>query len=118
MMPHVPPLRAIIVAREFIIALDLQWILEHLGVEVSGLARDPRLGLRMASELLPDLALVDISFDLQGIELAKRLRDEHSTSVIFIGDHIKGRIAGQIERETTGSPVNRDQSLARTSSSN
>jgi DNA-binding NarL/FixJ family response regulator len=98
-------IRSLIVVSEFIIALDLQWTLDHLGVEVCGLARDAEAGLKMASELSPDVVLIDVYFDLQGIELAKELRDVYSTPVIFVGAYISGRIATQIGQEVPGAPV-------------
>jgi DNA-binding response OmpR family regulator len=98
-------IRSLIVVSEFIIALDLQWTLDHLGVEVCGLARNAEAGLRMASELAPDVVLVDVYFDLQGIELAKELRDVYSTPVIFVGAYIGGQIAAQIGQEIPGAPV-------------
>ena len=98
-------IRSLIVVNEFIVALDLQWTLDHLGVEVCGLARDAKTGLKMASELSPDVVLIDLYFDLQGIELAKDLRDACFMPVIFVGGYISGRIAAQIEQEIPGAPV-------------
>jgi two-component system, response regulator PdtaR len=98
-------IRSLIVVSEFIIALDLQWILDHLGGEVCGLARNAETGLEMASELAPDVVLVDVYFDLQGIELAKELRDVYSTPVIFVGAYIGGQIAAQIRKELPTAPV-------------
>jgi DNA-binding response OmpR family regulator len=49
--------------------------------------------------------LVDVDFDLQGIELAKELRDVYSTPVIFVGAHIGGQIAAQIGKELPTAPV-------------
>jgi chemotaxis response regulator CheB len=60
---------------------------DHLGVEVCGLARNAETGLEMASELAPDVVLIDVSFDLQGIDLAKELRDVYSIPVIRGGLH-------------------------------
>jgi DNA-binding response OmpR family regulator len=98
-------IRSLIVESEFIIALDLQWTLDPLGVEVCGLARNAEAGLRMASELAPDVVLVDVDFDLQGIDLAKELRDVYSTPVIFVGAYIGGQIAAQIGQELPTAPV-------------
>jgi DNA-binding NarL/FixJ family response regulator len=98
-------IRSLIVESEFIIALDLQWTLDHLGVEVCGLARDAEAGLRMASELAPDLVLVDVDFDLQGIKLAKELRDVYCIPVIFVGAYVGGQIAAQIGQELPTAPV-------------
>jgi two-component system, response regulator PdtaR len=90
---------------EFIIALDLQWTLDQLGVQVCGLARDVKAGLRMTSELAPDVVFVDVEFDVQGIELAKELRDIYSTPVIFVGAYIGAQIASKIRQEIPGAPV-------------
>jgi DNA-binding NarL/FixJ family response regulator len=98
-------IRSLIVMSEFIIALDLQWTLDHLGVEVCGLARDTEAGLKMASELAPDVVLIEVDFDVQGIELAKELRDVYFTPVIFVGAHIGGQITAQIKQEISGAPV-------------
>jgi DNA-binding NarL/FixJ family response regulator len=98
-------MRSLIVMSEFIIALDLQWTLGKLGVEVCGLARTAEAGLRMASELAPDVVFVDVDFDVQGIELAKELRDVYSTPVIFVGAYIGSQVASKIRQEIPGTPV-------------
>jgi two-component system, response regulator PdtaR len=98
-------IRSLIVMSEFIIALDLQWTLDQLGVEVCGLARDVKAGLRMASELAPDVVFVDVDFDVQGIELAKELRDVYYTPVIFVGGYIGAQVASKIRQELPGVPL-------------
>jgi DNA-binding NarL/FixJ family response regulator len=46
------------------------------GIEVVGEARDGRAALRMAIELAPDIAVLDLSLPgLNGIEIARQLRD-------------------------------------------
>jgi two-component system, response regulator PdtaR len=104
-MPSTSPLRVLLVASEFVIPLDIKRVFEQLGHQVCALARDADVGFRMGSKLNPDLALIDISSDVKGIQLAKKLRDHSGTPVIFVGTSVAGSTAAQIQKELPGAPV-------------
>jgi DNA-binding NarL/FixJ family response regulator len=67
-------------------------LLEREGLEVVGIAFDSTQAIRLASELRPDVALVDINLgDEDGFELAGQL-DAASTNVILVSTNSEGDI--------------------------
>lgn len=55
------------------------------GLELVGAATDGAEALRLAIELLPDLALLDVRMpELNGFEVARRLRDQATTTVVML----------------------------------
>jgi CheY-like chemotaxis protein len=78
--------RILIVEDEGIVAADLQEVLNGLGHNAYAIAASGEEALAIARETRPDVALVDIRIEgeLDGIELATRLRREFSTAVIYI----------------------------------
>ncbi|MFP4362272.1 MAG: EAL domain-containing protein [Spirochaetia bacterium] len=76
----------LIVEDERIIALDLQRRLEKFGYTVCGLVADGSESIEKARELVPDIILMDIMIagELDGIEAAKRIKDELAIPVIFL----------------------------------
>ena len=55
------------------------------GVEIVGEARDGHEALRMAAERKPDVVLLDVGLpELNGIEVAERLRDSPGTRVLIL----------------------------------
>jgi len=55
------------------------------GVEIVGEARDGHEALRMVAECKPDVLLLDVSLpELNGIEVAERLRDKPGTRVLIL----------------------------------
>lgn len=63
-------------------------LLEEAGIEVVGQAGDAEELIRKASELHPDVAIVDVrmppTHTVEGIEAAERLRREHSGMAILV----------------------------------
>src|SRR5687767_4303871 len=74
--PESQPARILVVEDEGIVAMDLKGRLEALGYTVVDTVSSGEDAIRRATELHPDLALVDIrlSGDMDGIEAARRIR--------------------------------------------
>ncbi|WOF17193.1 response regulator [Methanoplanus sp. FWC-SCC4] len=67
--------KVLIVEDEVIVAMGLERSLGSFGYDVVGLATNGRDAIKMAKELKPDLALIDINLedDIDGIEVAGRI---------------------------------------------
>ena len=78
--------RILIVEDEKIIALDLQRRLEHFGYRVVGMASEGREAIQVASEVQPDIVLMDIHLpgELDGIDAAREIKHKSGTPVIFL----------------------------------
>jgi DNA-binding NarL/FixJ family response regulator len=76
-------------------------LLEHEGVTVVGVAASGDEAVRLAAELLPDLALVDISLGGEsGFDVARRLVDAldgRAPVIIFISTHDEREFSDRIE---------------------
>jgi two-component system response regulator EvgA len=60
-------------------------LLEHEGFDVIGEAEDGASGIAATSELAPDLVLLDINLpDLDGFDVASRIRDQRLSSRIVL----------------------------------
>ena len=87
----------LIIEDEPIIALDLAQKIRKLGYSVSGIASDSGEALDLAEKKRPALALVDIKLKgtIDGIEIARILKERFSTRVVFVtaysDDEVKGR---------------------------
>lgn len=92
--------RAIIVEDEWIVARDLQHILEELGVQVLRLVRRPAELEPLLAELEPDLLLLDIDLDdeIDGIELAERIQRRHPCPVVFVSAHAQPETLARIRK--------------------
>jgi CheY-like chemotaxis protein len=77
--------RVLIVDDELIIAWHLGEIMRELGYEVCGMASDGEAAYRLASELLPDLILMDVRLRAgrDGIEVAAAIRAERAVPFVF-----------------------------------
>jgi PAS domain S-box-containing protein len=80
------PSRILVVEDESIVAFNLQQRLAQLGYDVPAIAVSGEECLEMVLQTLPDLVLMDIHIqgDMDGIEVASRLRETHSTPVIYL----------------------------------
>ena len=79
--------RVLIVEDEPVIVLDLEDILEDAGHVIVGIAESMTRALELASVSLPfDVAImdVDLSGGPDGIETARRLREEHNVPSLFV----------------------------------
>jgi two-component system, response regulator PdtaR len=75
----------LIVEDEFLVALEMQSILEDHGYTVLGIATDLEGALTYANETI-DLALVDLNLrdGLTGPQIGERLANEQKAAVLFV----------------------------------
>jgi PAS domain S-box-containing protein len=80
------PSRILVVEDESIVAFNLQQRLSQLGYDVPAIAVSGDECMEMFSKTQPDLVLMDIHIqgDMDGIEVASRLRETHSAPVIYL----------------------------------
>ena len=78
--------KILIVEDEAIIALEIKLCLQKAGHEVCGLAICSREALRILEQDMVDLILIDISINggVDGIELAKIVKDRHGIPFIYL----------------------------------
>lgn len=90
-MSNVKPLRILIVEDEFLIALELESLLQEAGHDVVGIAASSEEAVALSRELSPDLAFVDIHLadGLTGIDVARELSDQHHVTVLFMTANAK-----------------------------
>ena len=90
----------LIVEDEFLVALEMQGILEENGYRVLGIAADLESALAYAEQSI-DLALVDLNLrdGLTGPQIGGRLANEYNAAVLFVtanprllGEGISGTI--------------------------
>ncbi len=79
-------LKVLIVEDDGVTARDIEAILHRRGFPVSGIAGNIDEARQSATNVKPDLALIDIHLGNadSGVELAKELREKHGVSVIFV----------------------------------
>lgn len=79
-------MKILIVEDDAMLALSMDDALTTVGHIVLGLARDPAMAYRIASELRPDLALVDLTLANQasGADVARHLLERHGVPAIFV----------------------------------
>jgi two-component system, response regulator PdtaR len=79
------PLRVLIAEDETIIRLDLRGLLERHGLRVCGEARNGEEAVRLARELDPDVAVLDLRMPvLDGIEAARRIYAERPLPIVML----------------------------------
>jgi CheY-like chemotaxis protein len=78
-------MRILITEDEFIIALDMQMILEENGFIVIGICATGEEAVRLASEAKPDLILMDIVLQgkMDGVEAAKIISQNEQIPILF-----------------------------------
>lgn len=83
------PTRIVIVEDESIIAAEIAMILESMGYEVVGKARSGEKALDLMAISAPDLALLDITIkgNLNGIDLAKIIKERYHFPYVFLTSH-------------------------------
>lgn len=81
-----PTLKVLIVEDEVFLALDLEFQLLELGLDVVGMADHAKRALELARMHAPDLALVDLNLKdgLTGPHIAQRLANDHHVLVVFV----------------------------------
>jgi DNA-binding NarL/FixJ family response regulator len=92
--------RAIIVEDEWIVARDLQHILEELGVQILRLVRRPSEVPALLEELEPELLVLDIDLDaeIDGIQLAEQVQRSHRCAVLFVSAHADPETLARIRK--------------------
>lgn len=78
--------RVLIVEDDMIISLVIENMVKELGHEVVGKATSGDEAIRLATEHVPDLVLMDIRLkgDMDGIEAVSAIKDSIDTSVIYL----------------------------------
>ncbi|HEX3538645.1 MAG TPA: response regulator [Stellaceae bacterium] len=94
------PPSILIVEDEALIAANIEEVLGDAGFRVAGVASSALEALSIADEQRPHLALVDIRLtgDMDGIELACRLRDEFGVPSIFLSGLFDSAITTRAQR--------------------
>lgn len=114
--------RVLIVEDEILVALEYEAVADDLGLEVAGIAADSTAAMVLGATA--DIALVDINLrdGPTGIEVGRRLINDHQIRVIFVtanpaqlGDGVAGAVgvltkpvADESLRRTLDYLVNRD----------
>lgn len=90
-LSKVRPLRILIVEDEFLIALELESLLQDAGYDVVGIAASSAEAIALGQKCAPDLAFVDIHLadGLTGIDVARELSGQHRVTVLFMTANTK-----------------------------
>jgi DNA-binding response OmpR family regulator len=106
--PSTSPLhRVLIVEDELLVAWHLESLSRDLNFEVCGLVPDGDGAVEQAIDLDVDLVLMDIRLAgrVDGIEAARRIREQRDVPIIFITAHGDATTRAHIERVVPGAPV-------------
>jgi len=80
-----PPRRVVVAEDESLIRLDIVEILRDNGFEVVGEAGDGEAAVQLATELKPDLVVMDVKMPkLDGISAAEQLSKDHIAPVVLL----------------------------------
>lgn len=80
-----PPRRVVVAEDESLIRLDIVEILRDNGFDVVGEAGDGETAVKLATELKPDLVVMDVKMpQLDGISAAERLAKDHIAPVVLL----------------------------------
>lgn len=82
-------IRVLVVEDEYILAMNLQEILELLGYTVSDITDSAETAIDKAGELLPNLVLMDIRLrgEMDGIQAAELIWNRFQIPVLYITGH-------------------------------
>ena len=101
------PRRVLIVEDELLVAWHLEALVRDQRLEVCGLVPDGQGAIEQADDLDVDLILMDIRLAgrMDGIEAARRIRENRDTPIIFITAYGDPATRANIERVLPGAPV-------------
>ena len=76
---------------EFLIAMDLEHVVQQLGYDICGIATTAPEAVRLAESARPDLALVDVRLarGTNGLDAVKDIRERLDVPSIVISGHIE-----------------------------
>jgi DNA-binding response OmpR family regulator len=97
--------KILIVEDESLVSLDMQSIVQGMGIAVTGIARTVDEALASIASDPPHLVLLDISLDgeFEGVELARTLDRRWGIPVVFISGHLGHQaVKGVDELNTLG----------------
>ena len=99
--------RVLIVEDEVLVAWHLESLAREQHLDVCGLVPDGDGAIEQAVDLDVDLILMDIRLAgrMDGIEAARRIRDQRNTPIIFITAHGDPATRAKIEQVVPGAPV-------------
>ena len=99
--------RVLIVEDELLVAWHLESLAREQHLDVCGLVPDGDGAIEQAIDLDVDLILMDIRLAgrMDGIEAARRIRDQRDTPIIFITAHGDPATRAKIEQVVPGTPV-------------
>jgi len=82
--------KILIVEDESIVSLDMQAIIQGMGIAVTGIARSVDEALASIQADPPHLVLLDISLDgeFEGVDLARTIDARWGIPVVFISGHL------------------------------
>jgi CheY-like chemotaxis protein len=102
---HAP--RVLIVEDELLVAWHLESLARDQNLDVCGLVPDGDGAIEQAIDLGVDLILMDIRLAgrMDGIEAARRIREQRNTPIIFITAHGDPATRAKIEQALPGTPV-------------
>lgn len=103
------PFRVLVVEDEYIIAMDIRNILEKLGFEVPAVAVTGEESIDRASQLDPDLVLMDVKLkgNMDGISAALLIQKQRSIPVVFVTAYGDERTIERIERNKRFGIINK-----------
>lgn len=86
--------RILVVEDEDIVARDIKSTLENFGYSVPAIAISGKEAIKIVRETCPDLMLIDIklSGDMDGIELANKIREHYDVPVIYLTAYSNGKM--------------------------
>jgi CheY-like chemotaxis protein len=106
-MTSLQPARVLIVEDELFVAWHLESLVRDLKYDVCGLVPDGEGAVEQASDLEADLILMDISLsgEMDGIEAARRIRQDRDTPIIFITAYSDAATLERIKQRVPNAPV-------------
>ena len=109
MTRHSPPhrSRALIVEDEPLFAISLEADMHALGFDICDLASDGEKAFLHATSDRPHVVLMDVNLegDREGIEVAKRLREECDVPIVFVTGCTDRETVERIHEQVPGAPV-------------